>query len=181
MRRAVFAAASNTHHSCVSREETTGINIALNYRQFIVGGEGVRTRKGVVVFEDGGRAHEDLIKLLGRRHVIVVKFPAELNPAISIGIAEGGSASDDGFFVHLNEKVDSDSSTKAMLGRGFSKVGKENVFEEAAGHFLSVKNRRGCGKSRCAREQSSGKENWEREGERLRWRIRKEGERVEYL
>lgn len=67
---------------------------------------------------------------------MVAKIPAELGPAATTDIFEGGSASDDGVLVHLDAMVDSNSSAKTTLGGGFAKVANQDALEEGNVHFL---------------------------------------------
>lgn len=100
----VFAAADEAHCLLALRQEITAIHTAQGCQNFIVGAKEVPIRKGLVVSRDCSGARDDLIRLLCRRQIMIVKFPAELASAAATDIAESGNDSSDGALGHPDER-----------------------------------------------------------------------------
>lgn len=96
---------------------------------------------------------------------MVVESAAKGAVVVNTGIAENGGHSDDGFLADVDEEIDGNFSAKVTLGRGFSERGRENVFEEGGVHFASVDE-----------EVQVEKETLRRNGDRMRWGMRTEGD-----
>lgn len=67
---------------------------------------------------------------------MAVKLLAKATPAVSIGITEKGSPSNDVFVVELEEKFDGRSSAKGNAEQSFAETANGKDSEEAVVHFV---------------------------------------------
>lgn len=75
-----------------------------------------------------------MIGVVSAMEVMVVKGAAKAALAVSTGIAENGSSSNDMFAVDLNKNIPGHSSAKATLSRNFAEIGEENASKDTVSH-----------------------------------------------
>lgn len=79
-----------------------------------------------------------LIGVVGGREVMVLNHAAKAAVADSTGFVENGGFKSDIFVAELDGKVESSSSAKTTLSRGFVETGDGKAFKEAAANCVAV-------------------------------------------